>query len=372
MNIRRKVLHSFLAVFMSTLMLTPSIMPAFGLSYTGSSSYESGDYYTALEDVDLDGNARKDIVKVAKSQKGYHEGKEETDLSGDSTGKKNYTEYGRWYGMNGAEWCAMFVSWCAAQAEVDTDVVPKHSYTEDGLQWFKKRDQAYTRKQVFNGTYSPQKGDIIYFLSEEGKLKGRNTNHVGIVTGFSASKKEIYTIEGNSNNQVATRTYLTSDTYIVYVCSPKYETESNGSSSSNSSVKYFAKCSSSCNTITKGLNNIGVDSSYAYRKQIAAANNISNYSGTASQNNQMLDLLKQGKLIKPSGSTNTTPTVKYFPKCSSSCNTITKGLNNIGVDSSYAYRKQIAAANNISNYSGTASQNNQMLDLLKQGKLIKP
>ncbi|WP_347993367.1 hypothetical protein [uncultured Eubacterium sp.] len=35
-------------------------------------------------------------------------------------------------------------------------------------------------------------------------------------------------------------------------------------------------------------------------------------------------------------------------------------------------RKKIAAANNISNYTGTAAQNEKMLNLLKQGKLIKP
>ena len=35
-------------------------------------------------------------------------------------------------------------------------------------------------------------------------------------------------------------------------------------------------------------------------------------------------------------------------------------------------RKKITAANNISNYTGTAAQNEKMLNLLKQGKLIKP
>ena len=69
--------------------------------------------------------------------------------------------------------------------------------------------------------------------------------------------------------------------------------------SSSSSVSYFPKCSSTCTTITKGLQNIGVDSSYSYRAKIAAANSISGYSGTAAQNNELLRLLKNGKLIKP-------------------------------------------------------------------------
>lgn len=51
--------------------------------------------------------------------------------------------------------------------------------------------------------------------------------------------------------------------------------------------------------------------------------------------------------------------------------TLIDSLNKIGVDSSYAFRKQIAAANGISNYSGTAEQNILMLKLLCEGKLLE-
>jgi hypothetical protein len=69
---------------------------------------------------------------------------------------------------------------------------------------------------------------------------------------------------------------------------------------------------------------------------------------------------------------NSYSSVQYFPRCASSCTTITTGLQNIGVDSSYNYRKLIAAANSIGGYRGTADQNNQMLRMLKAGELIKP
>lgn len=49
--------------------------------------------------------------------------------------------------------------------------------------------------------------------------------------------------------------------------------------------------------------------------------------------------------------------------------TLIDSLNKIGVDSSYKYRKLIAAANGIENYSGTADQNLEMLRLLNEGKL---
>ena len=46
-------------------------------------------------------------------------------------------------------------------------------------------------------------------------------------------------------------------------------------------------------------------------------------------------------------------------------------LNEIKIDSSYEYRSKLALKNNISNYKGTSEQNTAMLNLLKNGKLIK-
>ena len=63
--------------------------------------------------------------------------------------------------------------------------------------------------------------------------------------------------------------------------------------------------------------------------------------------------------------------VEYYPACSSSQTSLVDALKSIGVDSSYSNRKQIAELNGISDYTGTSAQNNQLLSLLKQGKLIK-
>lgn len=61
----------------------------------------------------------------------------------------------------------------------------------------------------------------------------------------------------------------------------------------------------------------------------------------------------------------------YYPKYTGTTGSITAALNALKIDSSYSHRKKIAQANNIANYSGTAAQNTQMLNLLKAGKLIK-
>lgn len=65
-------------------------------------------------------------------------------------------------------------------------------------------------------------------------------------------------------------------------------------------------------------------------------------------------------------------TVSYFKKYTGTSVSIVAALKAISVDSSFTYRKKIAKANGISVYLGTASQNTKLLNLLKQGKLIKP
>ena len=64
--------------------------------------------------------------------------------------------------------------------------------------------------------------------------------------------------------------------------------------------------------------------------------------------------------------------IKYFDKFTGSTSSLVEALKAIGENSAFSYRKKIAAANKISGYAGTATQNTKMLNLLKQGKLIKP
>lgn len=64
--------------------------------------------------------------------------------------------------------------------------------------------------------------------------------------------------------------------------------------------------------------------------------------------------------------------VQCFPQYTGRTGSIVAALKAVKADSSYNYRCKIAAANNISNYRGTADQNIALLLLLKQGKLIKP
>lgn len=64
-------------------------------------------------------------------------------------------------------------------------------------------------------------------------------------------------------------------------------------------IKYFAKYTGKTTSIVDALNSLKETSTYAYRLQIANANGIKLYAGTAAQNTKLLSLLKEGKLIKP-------------------------------------------------------------------------
>lgn len=131
------------------------------------------------------------------------------------------------------------------------------------------------------------------------------------------------------------------------------------------------------NSIVDGLNSIGVNSSFENRKKIAKANGISNYEGTASQNEKLLALAKKGKLKKVGSATVSNPTNKpvktsaYYKKCSANKLSLVDGLKEIGVNSSFEHRKKIAKANGMKTYGGTAKENVKLLTLLKNGKLKK-
>lgn len=142
---------------------------------------------------------------------------------------------------------------------------------------------------------------------------------------------------------------------------------SSGSSSNSSNSGSTSNSTYTGTSLVDYLKSIGVDSSLENRKKLAAANGISNYSGTSAQNTQLLNILRKGGTT----SGGSTTTVSYYSKPSYSGTSFVDALKSINVDSSLTNRKKIASKNGISNYSGAASDNTKLLSLLKQGKLIK-
>lgn len=158
-----------------------------------------------------------DIVDVAIGEIGYKEQ------------GKNQTKYGKWIGMNGASWCHIFVSWCANQAGVSTSIVPKTASTSAGMSWFQKKGLFQ-----YKGKYTPKRGDIIYF-------KSNGASHVGIVEKVVGN--QVHTIEGNTSNKVARRSYSLSNARITGYGTPKYANGTSGSSKADtkSELEYLKK-----------------------------------------------------------------------------------------------------------------------------------
>lgn len=89
------------------------------------------------------------------------------------------------------------------------------------------------------------------------------------------------------------------------------------------------------------------------------------------------NLLRSCSYIDPEKLSYTAPTaakpaVTYLPKYTGKSTSLVDALKAVKVDSSFGYRKKIAAANGIKAYIGTASQNTKLLTLLKAGKAVKP
>lgn len=142
-------------------------------------------------------NYRDRIAEIGLAENGYVEGPD------------NANKYGVWYRYNNVAWCAIFVSWCANEAGIGTDVITRYCLCSEAVRWFEKQG-----RYEYRGDYQPIRGDIIFFQSEG------NISHTGIVTGCDGTY--VYTIEGNTSNMVHDRKYLLTDTYIHGYGIPNY------------------------------------------------------------------------------------------------------------------------------------------------------
>ncbi len=197
-----------------------------------------------------------DIVSVAAKEIGYRE-----------TGN-NMTKYGAWYGTNGAAWCHMFVSWCAAKAGIPASVVPKTSSTSEGMAWFKSRGIF-----KYKGKYTPKRGDLVYFKT------GRS--HVGIVEKVTGST--LHTIEGNTSDRVARRTYPLSEKTITGYGVPKYTG--------------INACSNSTGTSGTGSGNQDTESELKYLKKVLKRHYNGNISKTIDAEVKETTKLPEGKAV---------------------------------------------------------------------------
>ena len=135
---------------------------------TGVSAAYENTYYNS-------GNMRDDIIGVALTQVGYSEG------------YNGYTKYGDWYGYPYLDWCGMFVSWCAKEADIPNSILNRTGLADPDCFGLSYVDGYY---------YTPIKGDLFF---------KKDFSHVGLV--YYTDGDYFYTIEGNTSDSCARRSY---------------------------------------------------------------------------------------------------------------------------------------------------------------------
>lgn len=167
------------------------------------------------------------LIAIAVAEIGYHEKISNFNLDDKAAnaGGNNWTKYARdlaaagYYNgnKNGYAWCDVFVDWCfyqlagrnAAKAQaIECQTGPLGAGCLYSRQYYQQQGRLFT---------TPQPGDQVFFQS------GGEISHTGIVETVNGNT--ITTIEGNTSDQVARRTYTLGNGYIKDFGRPKYDAD---------------------------------------------------------------------------------------------------------------------------------------------------
>ncbi|MBR1525598.1 MAG: peptidoglycan-binding protein [Prevotella sp.] len=174
--------------------------------------------------------AIKKVLDIARAEIGYQEKASNSQLDDKTAnaGSGNWTKYARdldavtnFYNgaKNGFAYCDIFHDWlhykawgaalamqvlCQPERSAGAGCAYSAQYYQNAGRWH---------------TSNPQAGDQIFFYS------GGGINHTGIVESVSGST--VTTIEGNTSDMVARRTYTIGSSYIAGYGRPKYELVAN-------------------------------------------------------------------------------------------------------------------------------------------------
>ena len=190
-----------------------------------TSAFEGSRYYLNLGTLTLTGDQPTDLVMIAMSQLGYHEGNGPEHCNGENcAGSGNYVEYNYYHGSvdqlgngvltYGYPWCASFVSYCARMAGISCDTLCTSLNCTRWVNHFIGEGEYHAR----GSGYVPQQGDLIFFR-DAGSSK--LSTHVGLVR--YTCNGLVYTIEGNCGNEVRLAAYDLNDAYVIGFASPEYK-----------------------------------------------------------------------------------------------------------------------------------------------------
>ena len=167
----------------------------------------------------------KRLLEIAAAEIGYKEKETNSQLDNKTAnaGDNNYTKYARdlhaagYYqaSKQGFAWCDMFVDWCFLQLCGGDPVLAQKLICQSGpygagckfsAQYYQNAGRYYEN--------DPQPGDQIFF---------NDFAHTGIVEKVVGNV--VHTIEGNTSNQVARRTYTLGSKTIDGYGRPRFDAE---------------------------------------------------------------------------------------------------------------------------------------------------
>ena len=156
------------------------------------------------------------LLNIARAEIGYHEQ------------GNNWIKYasGNWdnqfYGweLQNQPWCDVFVDWCFCQAfGISKGAAMTYQTVGSGSAACSTSASYYQAAGAF--TKTPKAGDQVFFYVSGG------INHTGIVESVSGS--QVVTIEGNTSDSVARRTYSLGSSQIAGYGRPRWNLVTEGS-----------------------------------------------------------------------------------------------------------------------------------------------
>lgn len=182
---------------------------------------------------------------------------------------------------------------------------------EDGYVFAAQRAQD---KALYVWVIYPRiKKAFLHYHLDSYKVKAGQTVKSGTLIGYTGMTGKatgihlhlgIRDLTRLNDNQIKHMTWalLQSCAYIdpekLYYTAPSAAKPAQTTGATSSSASYYPKYTGKSVSIVDALKSLKIDSSFANRKKIASKNGIKAYSGTAKQNTQLLNLLKQGRLKK--------------------------------------------------------------------------
>ena len=182
-----------------------------------------------------------------------------------------------------------------------------NGYIQEGLN---------NQQEIMDKIEAPRQNSVIEYAN----TVYFDRNHPTSTSSYTITDKKPEYAEETKTIQIVGKPNTKSTTRKSNKTSTKAATSTKKTTSTTSPSTYNYTTKKGLNTSTSivdALKATGADSSMAARKEIAAANGIKNYQGTAAQNTKMLNMMKSGDLVKPTSTKSSGSTKSGSSKSSS-------------------------------------------------------